>query len=345
MRESKSPSRKKILQVATGLLLLGLGAIWLTDRPGLSLEYYAGVGEPLPSPVFREIGLPQVDGRKQVSSVLVSQEIFSLRWRGWLWVETAGDYHFVVTGDEASFVELDGQLVARTSKSHRSVTSSPVSLEEGPHPIALGLTQTGGRARFGVTWGRVDSRSQEFEVRSLFARSPVRMRRLLRSVPLLPDSEGLTLVLGAVISLVGCGLCATGFGGIRNQFQRLGSWGNRWHQVLWRRRAAHALFLLAIFLICSYSIFPLTASTADGDDVRYMDAARFNKQMGWNMNRYAHIYGLKAFIWATDGDAFQASRLHWAFLFGVTVVALAIAVRSLGSGLQLQTLIVALFLL
>jgi hypothetical protein len=151
-------------------------------------------------------------------------------------------------------------------------------------------------------------------------------------------------VFGLVAALAGLILLLRGVRGSPPAIARVVRSIRGWASLPGRKRGLHVLFLLVLFLASFTWALPYTASTTDGDDVRYMDGARFNKQMGWNMNRYAHIYALKAFIWGAGGDAFQASRVYWAFSFGMTVLALAVAVRALGDGPQLASLAVALFL-
>ena len=330
--------------LVAGLLATVLGALLLLDRPGLEVEYYAGTPESFQAPAYRGVGQPQLMDRGDVAGVLVSQEIFTLRWRGWLRVAEKGEYRFQLDADEASYLKLDGLLVAETSKGSRSHQSAPLVLSAGVHAVEIEFSQTGGKANFESSWWRVGEKPRQLRGSDLLARHPARLRALVRGVPWV--GTGIPArVLGLLLMGFGLALCVKGFGCLQSSSRSVADNCKRWLQSPQKRKAVVGGFLLILFVAACAMVFPFTASTTDGDDVRYMDGARFNKQMGWNMNRYGHIYLLKAFIWISDGDAFLASRIHWAFAFGMTVLALAWAVVSLGAGLQMRTLAVVLFLL
>lgn len=346
MRVSSGTPGRRFLLLIAGAFLIGLGGLLLSLRPGLKREYFASPAGTETVAVFRDIAMPRLESRDEVAEVLVSQEIFHLRWTGWLSIDRAGEYRFFLRADEASYLKLDQKLFSATDRGSRSARSERVYLAAGLHPIEVGLSQTGGRAYLDLKWSAGGKEPELLSGSGLVARRPARMRAALQGWLSPSGSRLVSRAIGWLTVLTGVMIISLSLLRIWPEVKRaLASIGRGGAQSPKSRRWMRALFLLGLFLVVFSAALPYTASTTDGDDVRYMDGARFNKQMGWNMNRYAHIYALKAFIWAADGDAFQASRVYWAVSFGLIAVSLAIAVQSLGPGLQLVSLAVAIFLL
>ncbi len=88
----------------------------------------------------------------------------------------------------------------------------------------------------------------------------------------------------------------------------------------------------------------LAGSPLGFDDVRYMEAAIFTKGHGWMLDRFVHVYLLKAWQTLFPADFFLAARHYWAALATVTALALAAGAFALGPRLQLATLGLALWL-
>ncbi len=109
-------------------------------------------------------------------------------------------------------------------------------------------------------------------------------------------------------------------------------------------RGLRAALLLALFAFAFFAVLPFTGTVRGGDDTSYLHAANFNDKT-WFFNRYAHVYLLKLFTTLSGGDPLLGVRVWWSFVFATTVAALAVAVRSVGPGLQLRTLAVTLFVL
>ena len=101
---------------------------------------------------------------------------------------------------------------------------------------------------------------------------------------------------------------------------------------------------MGLFVSAFLASLPYTGTVRGGDDTAYLNVAYFSRE-AWFFGRYAHVYLLKLFIALCGGDPFLATRVWWSFVFAVTVAALAVAVRSIGPGLQLRTLAVTLFVL
>lgn len=332
----------RTLRSITGLIFVLLGVLLLTDGPGLRQEFYAVTPDWSGDPVYTRLGDPQLAGRNQVADVLVSQEIFSLRWRGWLLVADRGTYRFSLKADEEAYLRIDGNPIADLQgKTGARSLDVEVMLESGAHPIDVGVAQTRGRSLLEVEWSHSGEEPTPLAGRDLIARQPVRIRASLRQI-----SEGLPAgwyrLVGAALFVGGFLLMAKSLARVSESIRRaFGTWSRRPHMRWW----TVAVVLVVLFSGVCILTFPYTSATADGDDVRYMDGALFNKQMGWNMNRYAHIYILKGFIELARGDVFLASRLEWSFMWAAVVVALTVAVWALGSGTQLRTLAVVLFLM
>jgi len=109
-------------------------------------------------------------------------------------------------------------------------------------------------------------------------------------------------------------------------------------------RGLWAALLLALFALAFFAVLPFTGTVRGGDDTSYLHAATFNERT-WFFNRYAHVYLLKLFTFSSGGDPLAGGRVWWSFVFATTVAALAVAIKSVGPGLQARTLAVTLFVL
>ena len=332
----------RLARLITGLSLVLFSLLILTDQAGLRTEYFALSHTWQGRPVFTAVSDPQLGGRDDVADVLVSQEIFSLRWQGWFLVEESGPQRFTLRTDEAAYLRIDQTPVIEVGGSARGGSSAvAVDLDRGIHSIEVGHSQTRGRSLMELNWERPKEAMSPMVGNRLVSHRPVRLRLLWRRLTG-SMSPALSRTLGWISCLAGLILLSGPLSGRAAKWFR--SAGPTTVPSSSGRLMAGGL-LLGLFLMTFWLSLPYTAATADGDDVRYMDGALFNKQMGWNMNRYAHIYMLKGFIQLAQGDVFLASRWQWSFMFAVTVLALAVAVRALGSGYGWKTLIVVLFLL
>lgn len=186
----------------------------LTDRPGLQVDYFASPIDPQAKPVYRDVGMPQLDSREEVAGILVSQEIFDLRWRGWLSVDKPGDYQFSLKADESAYLQLGQRLLAETTRSSRSALSEPVVLPRGLHSVEVGFSQRGGRARLQLKWGEVGEEPMLLAGSGLIAHRPAGVRAFLRR-QLSPMWSGSKLtVLGLLAALVGLILLMQGLRGL-----------------------------------------------------------------------------------------------------------------------------------
>ena len=127
---SSGPYGKAILYSIAALLIGGCGWALLVDRPGLRLDLFPLSPTWDGEPVSGGIAEPQVESREQLSN-LVSKEIFSARWQGWLWVERVSEYTFRIAADEDRYFAIDGK--------RRPDDEVAVFLARGFHPIEIGF--------------------------------------------------------------------------------------------------------------------------------------------------------------------------------------------------------------
>jgi len=351
IRQQKPPISSRASQVGRGCCLLavlaalGLGWVLMFDRPGLRVEYFALDPRMTLPPTFSELGPLEELGPDQLAGHLVSQELFAIRWSGWLEIPDSQDYRFEVQSNGQVDLQLAGQSLLQTDdRVGRRRRRARVRLEPGLHPIEVRLSQDGGPARMHLRWSTMDLPWSSIPIEALYASKPGPIRKLLRHLSMrLPSPGGRALgavVLAAAVPIVLSFAFALGRRSglsaprLRKSFRRLA-----------RNRPIQLLLILILTLAVWRVVYPYTGSTADGDDVRYLDAAVFAKKMGWIVNRYVHVHLLRAFMLLRDGDAFLGSRTYWSFLFAVTVGSLAFAARALGPKLQVRTFAIALFLL
>lgn len=87
-----------------------------------------------------------------------------------------------------------------------------------------------------------------------------------------------------------------------------------------------AAALLAV--ISGLALYPFTAKPLEWDDLYYMAVAFHPEPKAWILNRYGHVYAMKAFMWLT-GDPFVGAWVYWCAIVGTTVGALAWAALQL----------------
>jgi len=331
--QSLTARRTAVLYWISALLLGGLGLVLLGDRPGLRVEYYPLTPNWEGSPGYVSVGEPQVGGAEDLRPLL-SKKIFSVRWRGWLMVETRGEYLFQLVADQGGYLILDGE---RTAKREYQV-----DLERGVHAIEVGFRQTRGHTRLKTRWTPPGGDRAPLPVERLHARRPVWLHQLLRDI-LAPVARPYRQLLGVLALLAAFLLLRLGLRSARPDPGERAS--TRRESSRRNRRMLYVGFFAGLFVLCWLWTTRFTAPLLGGDDVRYVYKALFPAKGDWFFFRYVHVYLLKAFIWLRDGDGFLGSRTYWSFMFSVTVTALAVGCRTLGPRLQLRTVAVTLFVL
>ena len=331
---SSGPYGKAILYSIAALLIGGCGWALLVDRPGLRLDLFPLSPTWDGEPVSGGIAEPQVESREQLSN-LVSKEIFSARWQGWLWVERVSEYTFRIAADEDRYFAIDGK--------RRPDDEVAVFLARGFHPIEIGFNQTRRQSWLQSSWIAAGGELTLIPVEHLYSRHPVLVTRLWRQILVqvpIPVRRlfGAGLILAALLLLQAAG-GSSGFGQGPpvEPMVRATNMNDR--------TALDLTLLASLFVVTWIWTTRFTAPLMGGDDVLYLHKALFPAKGQWFYNRYIHVYLLKAFVWLRDGDGFLGSRTYWSFTFSTTVAALAVACRCLGLGLQLRTLAATLFLL
>ncbi|MEE8367730.1 MAG: PA14 domain-containing protein, partial [Thermoanaerobaculia bacterium] len=338
---SRSPTHQRIsigLRLVLLLLLAIAGALLVTDRPGLRAEYFA-LGTPWEGrPLYSTVGEPRLETASQIRQVLMTEVGFSVRWSGWWAVAGEGEHRFSLDADDGGYLRIDDELIvdSRGVFGERRKAGRK-ALEAGFHAVEIGLYQTLGESRLAVRWvapGSMDESAAPLPLGDLYARRPLTLRETLRSaLSFWPRTYrqllGAALLLAAVLMVRG--------------FAMLLEAPTAWLRAL-NGRGLHAALLLGLFALAFFASFPFTGTVRGGDDTAYLSAANFGNK-AWFFNRYAHIYLLKFFITVSGGDPLVGVRVWWSFIFATTVAAIAVAVRSIGPGLQLRTLAVTLFVL
>jgi hypothetical protein len=111
------------------------------------------------------------------------------------------------------------------------------------------------------------------------------------------------------------------------------------------RRAAWRCWsiVIASAAVVAAAVFPFTAKPIRWDEWVYMGLAFHPEPSAWVLNRYAHVYALKPFMWLA-GDPYVGARLYWSAVLGVTVGALIWLTLQLPAE-RASVLLLTLFLL
>lgn len=328
------------------LVLVVAGLVLLRDRPGLRAEYFALRGPWKGQPFNRGVGLPRLDGASQVGEALKTKVLFSIRWRGWWWVGQTGEHRFTLDADDGGYLRIDGETVVdKSTPSHEARLAGSKELARGFHRVEAGLYQRYGESRLAIDWvppGRDPPQRAALPLAELYSGRPLLLRRGLRRA-LGGWPRPFRQLLGVVL-LLSAALIARRFapafaGPAAKLRERLGAGAGP--------RAAHRLragLLLALFVATFVAVLPYTGTVLGGDDTSYLGTATFDSKQ-WYFIRYGHVYLLKLFTGLSGGDPLVGVRVWWSFVFATTVAALAVAVKSVGPGLQLRTLVATLFVL
>lgn len=331
---NERPVRTVLGLIGVGALV-ALGVVLLRDRPGLRAEYFA-----LDAPwegrrLYATIGEPRLD---TISEILATDVVFSVRWSGWWHVAKGGTSRFVVDADDGAYIRLDGDLVVDS----RGVFGEPIGsgekiLERGFHRLEIGFYQTHGEAELDFLWWPPGAAAAVSPARAdLFARRPLGLHRTLRR-SLHSWTRPYRQLLGAGLLLLAAGCLAYR---VRPLGKPFGRGAGRVGPVT--RGRLCLLLYLGLFLSAFAAGLSWAGTVRGGDDTAYLTAATFS-ETSWFYGRYAHVYLLKLFVGLAGGDPFLGVRVWWSFVFAVTVLSLAIAVRSVGPGEQLGTLAPTLF--
>jgi hypothetical protein len=324
------------------LALAGVGALLVTDRPGLRAEYFTLRPPWEGKPTYTTINEPHLPKDADIEEVFTMEVPFSVRWSGWWAVREGGRHRFTLDADDGGYLSIDGDPVVDSRDTpQKRQWSGRRKLEPGFHKIEIGFFQALDKSHFSIDWtGPRSARGAPAVLPSadLYARRPLALRRTLR--------HALSSWPTAYSRLLGASLLLAALLMLRPLARRLGDPFERLRAGVARLdgRGLRAGLLLALFAGVFLASLPFTGTLRGGDDTAYLQAATFNLK-AWFFNRYAHVYLLKLFTTLTGGDPLFGVRVWWSFVFAMTVVALAVAVKSIGPGLQLRTLAATLFVL
>ncbi len=320
----RGPQVRSLLLLAAALAIGLVGLRLVRERPGLLAEYFSLTTSWVGGPVYTRIEPPALADRRELGRVLYGPELASVRWRGWILVDRAGAYRLAVEADESAYLSIDGRPVVGDGA---GAAKGEVLLERGIHAIEIGLVQSGGEARLEVLWAPPGGPQTVLPAALLFAERPGPLDRFFRAATLLPNL--VRRLLGGLLMVAALALMRYGARLGRDRKPRRPV-ARRGSSTLRRIAAAAALaaLLAGVFL----AVYPFTAGLYGFDDVRYLDVAHWSKSVPWILNRYAHVYLLKAFIWLRGGDPFLASRTWWSAVFCSTLAAMAVAAGALARG-------------
>lgn len=117
--------------------------LWIVTDPGgaggLAFDYYEGVWDVLPN---FDILTPELSG--SVNNFDLSPRLrndhFAFRYRGYLSIQTTGDYTFYTTSDDGSRLWLNGELVVDNDGRHGAEEEfGQLNLPAGDHEIVVGF--------------------------------------------------------------------------------------------------------------------------------------------------------------------------------------------------------------
>ncbi len=323
------------------LAISALGALLLCDKPGLRAEYFHLADPWTGNPVYTATKLPGLEEVEYIHEVLRTEVAFSVRWNGWWYVHEGGNHTLTLDANDRGYLAIDGETILDTKRPPRGRRKrAQVDLQPGFHAVEVGLAQAYGRSHLAIEWAAPGANSLAAlpEV-DLYSQRPLRLRRLART-SLASWSNTYRRLLGFGLLLIGVFLTSVFFGRLLSEKfaitpvirARFGS------------RPVRLALLLLLFIFSFLAIFPFTGTVRGGDDTAYLVAAKFSEK-NWFFSRYAHVHLLSAFTSGAGGNPFLGVRLWWSFVFAATVAAMAMAVKSVGPGLQLRTLAAALFVL
>jgi hypothetical protein len=152
---------KKSTMVAliVGLCLLATGGVSHATAVsgGLTGQYYSG--SHYGSPDFTNLKFTEVDsvvsfdwGNASGPSGLGSDH-YSIKWTGWVKIDTAGTYSFQTASDDSSMLYIDGITIVDNGGNHANQTvTGSVYLDAGLHPVELTFHEYEGWANVALLW-------------------------------------------------------------------------------------------------------------------------------------------------------------------------------------------------
>lgn len=150
--------------------------------PGLGVAYHEGEYQFLPNfkakPVW-EWTIPSV-----VLPKTARQEMFALRYTGWIKIPKAGVYRFHLNSDDGSKLYLDDSLIVDNNGVHApTVKVAPVALAAGHHAFRLDYFNRVGTGVLDLKWESLDLASSMVPEAALFRSVPASSLRRIAVAP------------------------------------------------------------------------------------------------------------------------------------------------------------------
>jgi hypothetical protein len=149
----ESPRFRKLVLIFPLFLILMMGLIAAINplQHGLKASYYDNAvwaGSPLMT--TRESALNLSHMQSEYPDII---NMFSIQWKGVLFIPTSGEYEFITISDDGSELSIDNQLVVDNRGLHNlQKRTGRLHLEKGLHALEIRYVQGDDRAQFEVYW-------------------------------------------------------------------------------------------------------------------------------------------------------------------------------------------------
>ena len=138
---------------------------------------------------------------------LLSTAVFTVVWKGWIFIEHAGVYAFATNSDDGSTLSIDGKIVVDNSGMHGLLKRrGEITLTHGPHEIEIRYAQYGGFSVMHAFWTPPNQSEMQIPSNVLFPRPPHRWELYLRMMLQwgIPAVFALNLLYMSALSVWGC---------------------------------------------------------------------------------------------------------------------------------------------
>lgn len=167
-----------------GLLLaatLGIGLFSIYNTWGLQAEYYQNPnweGSPALSRIDK---FPYLKGEAGENRLAAHE--FSVRWHGWIVIDTSGTYTFATHSDDGSYLRIDGQTVVDNGGKHGlQKISGELELQRGVYPIEALYFQAGGFSFMQTLWSSPGRPERPIPADVLFVKPPATKDIIQRTI-------------------------------------------------------------------------------------------------------------------------------------------------------------------
>lgn len=191
-----------IISVCSLCLIFLAGGIFLLQSTwGIRGKYYTNTEWDGPPDVVIRDDIPYVRGNKGISEV--PSEAFSVKWQGWIVIETPGEYEFITDSDDGSFLSIDKTRIVDNGGAHGPQRKSgKVFLEQGPHHFEVLYFSIGGASLCEVLWIPPEQAEHRIPPEVFFAKRPTAAHRIFRTLVLRWKDEIRLILLSLGIMLI-----------------------------------------------------------------------------------------------------------------------------------------------